>query len=80
MAIYGAQAEQPGDVRKAVSLRDLKARKEQGEKIVMLTCYDASFSQLLDSCGVDVLLIGDSLGMVLQGHASTLPVTRDQAV
>jgi len=80
MAIYGAQAEQPGDARKAVSLRDLKARKEQGEKIVMLTCYDASFSQLLDSCGVDVLLIGDSLGMVLQGHASTLPVTMDQVV
>jgi 3-methyl-2-oxobutanoate hydroxymethyltransferase len=41
----------------------------------MLTCYDASFARLLDECGVDVLLVGDSLGMVLQGHRSTLPVT-----
>ncbi len=46
----------------------------------MLTCYDASFSRLLDDCGVDILLIGDSLGMVLQGHSSTLPVTMDQMV
>ena len=48
--------------------------------IAMLTCYDASFAALLDSCGVDCLLIGDSLGMVLQGHESTLPVTMDHMV
>lgn len=66
--------------RKAVSLTDLKSRRETGVRIAMLTCYDASFAKLLDDCGVDVLLVGDSLGMVLQGHASTLPVTMDQMV
>ncbi|MBU3725029.1 MAG: 3-methyl-2-oxobutanoate hydroxymethyltransferase [Burkholderiaceae bacterium] len=82
MANYGIDSEKSasGAARKAVTLRDLKARKTSGERIVMLTCYDASFSQVLDDCGVDVLLIGDSLGMVLQGHASTLPVTMDQIV
>ncbi len=66
--------------RKAVSLIDLKSRRSSGDRIVMLTCYDASFAHLLDDCGVEVLLIGDSLGMVLQGHASTLPVTMEQMV
>lgn len=82
MANYGVDTDKgaAGGVRKAVTLRDLKARKASGERIVMLTCYDASFSQLLDDCGVDVLLIGDSLGMVLQGHGSTLPVTMDQVI
>jgi 3-methyl-2-oxobutanoate hydroxymethyltransferase len=46
-----------------------------GEKITMLTCYDASFAALMDRCGVEVLLVGDSLGMVCQGHTSTLPVS-----
>ncbi|MGE5492629.1 MAG: 3-methyl-2-oxobutanoate hydroxymethyltransferase [Actinomycetota bacterium] len=54
---------------------DLAKMKEAGEKIAVLTCYDASFAKLLDACGVDVMLIGDSLGMVVQGHDSTLPVT-----
>ena len=49
--------------------------REAGERIAMLTCYDASFSALLDRAGVDVMLIGDSLGNVLQGHSTTLPVT-----
>ena len=49
----------------------------KAEKIAMLTCYDSSFAQLLEAAGVDVLLVGDSLGMVLQGHSSTLPVTLD---
>ena len=66
--------------RKAVTLHQLRSRRESGEKIAMLTCYDASFARLLDDCGVDVLLIGDSLGMVLQGHDSTMPVTMDQLV
>ena len=48
---------------------------QDGEKITMLTCYDASFAAVMDAAGVDTLLIGDSLGMVLQGHDSTLPVT-----
>jgi 3-methyl-2-oxobutanoate hydroxymethyltransferase len=53
-------------------LRDMRAR---GEKIAMLTCYDATFAQVLDEAGVDTLLVGDSLGNVLQGRTSTLPVT-----
>jgi 3-methyl-2-oxobutanoate hydroxymethyltransferase len=52
----------------------------QGEKIAMLTCYDASFAALLERAGVDALLIGDSLGMVIAGHASTLPVALDDMV
>ncbi|MFZ6719856.1 3-methyl-2-oxobutanoate hydroxymethyltransferase [Undibacterium sp. Ji49W] len=61
--------------RKAVSIPGLISMREKGEKITMLTCYDASFASLMDRCGVEVLLIGDSLGMVCQGHDSTLPVT-----
>jgi len=83
VANYGTNPEASGTagaVRKSVTLRDLKSRRQTDERIVMLTCYDASFSRLLDDCGVDVLLIGDSLGMVLQGHASTLPVTMDRLV
>ena len=54
---------------------DLQKMRLAGDKIAMLTCYDSSFAQLCDAQGVDTLLIGDSLGMVLQGHDSTLPVT-----
>ncbi|MEF8747805.1 MAG: 3-methyl-2-oxobutanoate hydroxymethyltransferase [Candidatus Accumulibacter propinquus] len=53
---------------------DLARMRANGEKIAVLTCYDASFAQVCDAAGVDALLIGDSLGMVLQGHDSTLPV------
>ena len=58
----------------------LSAMARAGEKIAMLTCYDASFAALLDRAGVDVLLVGDSLGMVIGGHASTLPVTLDEMI
>lgn len=51
--------------------------KRAGEKLVMLTCYDAGFARALDASGVDLVLVGDSLGMVVQGHGSTLPVTVD---
>ena len=61
--------------RKNITVPGLATLKSQGEKIVMLTCYDASFAALMDRCGVDILLVGDSLGMVCQGHPSTLPVT-----
>jgi len=61
--------------RSKVTIPRLSAQKAAGDKIVMLTCYDASFASLMDRCGVDVLLIGDSLGMVCQGHNSTLPVS-----
>ncbi|HVE11724.1 MAG TPA: 3-methyl-2-oxobutanoate hydroxymethyltransferase [Paraburkholderia sp.] len=61
--------------RSAITVPKLQAMREAGEKIAMLTCYDASFAALLDRAGVDSLLIGDSLGNVLQGHVTTLPVT-----
>lgn len=63
--------------RKPLKLGDFAKMRAAGEKIAVLTCYDASFAALLDRAGVDVLLIGDSLGNVLQGHSSTLPVTMD---
>ena len=58
----------------------LKAMRQRGEKIAMLTCYDASFAALLEAAGVDVLLVGDSLGMVVQGRETTLPVTLAEMV
>ena len=60
---------------KAVTIPSLNALRAASEKITMLTCYDASFASLMDRCGVEILLIGDSLGMVCNGHSSTLPVT-----
>ncbi len=63
---------------KAVTVPALNARRAAGDKITMMTCYDASFASLMDSCGVEVLLIGDSLGMVCNGLDSTLPVTLDE--
>ena len=62
------------------TLLQLQKRSREGEKLVMLTCYDASFARLCDEAGVDMLLIGDSLGMVIQGHDSTLAVTLEQTV
>lgn len=59
---------------KPVTVDTLTRMKQDGEKFACLTCYDASFAQLLEDAGVDVLLVGDSLGMVLQGHDTTLPV------
>src|SRR5260221_1072451 len=61
-----------------VTIPQLQERARSGEKLVMLTCYDASFAKVSDAAGVDILLIGDSLGMVVQGHDSTLPVTIDE--
>lgn len=58
-----------------VTLTTLLELKKRGEKIVMLTCYDATFAATACNAGVEILLIGDSLGMVLQGHDSTLPVS-----
>lgn len=63
---------------KAVTLHSLRALCEKGEKFSVLTCYDASFARLLSQAGVEVLLVGDSLGMVLQGHTSTLPVRLEE--
>ena len=66
--------------RKPVTVPSLRAMKAEGRKIVMLTAYDASFAAQAERAGVDVVLVGDSLGNVVQGHKSTLPVTLDQMV
>lgn len=73
---------QPADApkRKPVTVPGLRAMKARGEKIAVLTCYDASFAAQMEAAGVDVALVGDSLGMVVQGQSSTLPVTLDQMV
>ena len=65
---------------KKVTIHTLRKMKQAGERISMLTAYDASFARLLDRAGIEVLLVGDSLGMVVQGHDTTLPVTMDQMV
>jgi 3-methyl-2-oxobutanoate hydroxymethyltransferase len=54
--------------------------KEQGEKISCITCYDASYAALVDAAEIDVVLVGDSLGMVIQGHDTTVPVTLDHII
>jgi 3-methyl-2-oxobutanoate hydroxymethyltransferase len=66
--------------RPPVTLATLQRMKADGERIASLTCYDASFAVLLDSADVDVVLVGDSLGMVIQGYDTTVPVTMDQMV
>ena len=63
-----------------VSLNSLRQKKRRGEHFASLTAYDALFAELISTSGVDVLLVGDSLGMVLHGHDSTLPVTLDDMV
>ena len=60
------------------TLSKLQSMRDQGDKIAVLTCYDASFATLMENNGVNVLLVGDSLGMVIQGRESTLPVTIEQ--
>ncbi len=67
-------------MKNQVTIHTLKKLKTAGQKICMVTAYDATFSRLFDEAGADVLLVGDSLGMVVQGHDSTLPVTMDQMV
>ena len=66
--------------RKILSIVDLITLKQAGEKISCLTAYDASFSALIDKVGIEVILIGDSLGMVIQGQSSTVPVTLDEII
>lgn len=68
------------DAPRPMTVPVLAAMKGRGEKIVALTAYDASFARVLDDAGVDVILVGDSLGMVVQGEANTLPVTLDDMV
>ena len=63
-----------------VRTRDLKEKKRRGEKIAMLTAYDANMARLLDRAGVDALLVGDSVGMVMLGYETTVPVTLDAMI
>ncbi len=63
-----------------VTVPALRAMKQQAERIAMITAYDATFAQMLDEGGADMLLVGDSLGMVVQGLDSTLPVTVDEVI
>ena len=63
-----------------VTVPDFRARKQRGERLTVLTAYDATMARLLDRAGVDALLVGDSLGMVVLGHDSTIPVTLDEMV
>jgi 3-methyl-2-oxobutanoate hydroxymethyltransferase len=66
--------------QQTITVTRLRKMKQQGEKIAMLTAYDASFAAVLEQAGVEVLLVGDSLGMVIQGHATTVPVTMEHLV
>ena len=61
-----------------VTLTDLAAMKERGEKIVMVTAYDAPGARLAEEAGIDILLVGDTAAMVVLGHESTVPVTMDE--
>ena len=65
---------------KKVRVPDLALMKQRGERIVMLTAYDATMARLLDQAGIDVLLVGDSLGQVILGLDTTIPVTLDAVI
>ena len=68
----------PKPLEDKVTIPQLKKFKQQGEKFACLTAYDYSFARLVEDCGVEVVLVGDSLGMVIQGHDTTIPVTLDE--
>ena len=63
-----------------MTVPEVRSKKEKGEKIVCLTAYDYCLARILDESGIDILLVGDSLGSVVQGHDSTLPVTVDDVI
>jgi 3-methyl-2-oxobutanoate hydroxymethyltransferase len=65
---------------KTVTINTLNTLKEQGEKFPVITAYDASFARLIELAGIEVVLVGDSLGNVIQGHGSTVPVTMDDMI
>src|SRR5213593_521516 len=68
------------DDTKSVTTHELLGMKQRGERIVVLTCYDALFARLLDAAGVDILLVGDSVNQVLAGADTTLSATLDQMI
>ncbi|MEZ4287946.1 MAG: 3-methyl-2-oxobutanoate hydroxymethyltransferase [Polyangiales bacterium] len=70
----------PSPSAKPITVPKIRAMKRESTRITMVTAYDATFARMLDEAGVDILLVGDSLGMVVQGHGSTLPVTVDEMI
>jgi 3-methyl-2-oxobutanoate hydroxymethyltransferase len=74
------QLQQRDSARPPVNVATLGRMKAEGEKIACLTCYDASYAALVDEAGVDMVLVGDSLGMVIQGHDTTVPVTLENVI
>jgi 3-methyl-2-oxobutanoate hydroxymethyltransferase len=68
------------DAPRALTIHDLLKKKERGERLVVLTCYDALFARLLDASAVDVLLVGDSVNQVLAGAETTLSATLEQMI
>ena len=79
MTMYSHLQERPPG-EKPVTLDTLRRMKASGEKIACLTAYDASFGAVVDQAGMDLVLVGDSLGMVVQGHDTTVPVTLDEMI
>ncbi|MFN3821926.1 MAG: 3-methyl-2-oxobutanoate hydroxymethyltransferase, partial [bacterium] len=69
-----------GDKIAPITVPDIVKMKREGVKITALTAYDATFARLIDEAGIEIILVGDSLGMVIQGHPNTLPVTLDEAI
>ena len=74
------QLEQRGMAEPPINIATLRKKKRDGEPIACLTAYDASYAALVDAAGTDLVLVGDSLGMVIQGHDTTVPVTVDDVV
>ncbi len=65
---------------KRISTHSIRRKGRDGDRIVMVTCYDATFARLVEAAGIDAILVGDSLGMVVQGHEHTIPVTLDDII
>lgn len=80
MSSHSNSQKKPTGDKGNITLTSLNRMKSSGEKFACLTAYDACFANIASSAGVEVLLVGDSLGMVLQGHDSTLPVTMDDMI
>lgn len=79
-ALSSGRPDSGSDPLKKVTIHTLREMKRAGEPIGMLTCYDATFARLLEAAGVEVILVGDSLGNVIQGHSHTLPVTLEHMI
>jgi len=76
-AQYGGGSSSP---RAKVTIPDMQAAKQAGRKITMMTAYDAAFARLVEASGIDIILVGDSLGMVVLGYPTTVPVTMDDMI